>query len=737
MSVEEFVKGKFGCVLCYHPPQYKCKQCRKYYCYICGPKDQSHTSSGHKIDKEMITPPVDRLDFTDYNECKTCCVNLPTSLTQCYCCKGREFQPYKPKVEPDLTPEEKAKASARVKRLLDSEPQFSWVCEWCYTFNQPGVELCKNCQKGENEPYFDDQVIAAARRKMESLENSKLIQTIKKISTNKNVKYPFEVAFRIDPHFLPESDKEFIQGLKLAYEQFDKTNGEDSNYSKEEFLYSLHKSGDLRPAIACRIHRTQVRSTLGCLPQSLLTVNIVQKVVDKGAYSFKDLFQGETLSILREIGALDEPTDNNKKINEYFSGDLSAEDKSVIAKVIKNELIGQPNCDTLIALTNNWEDYGDIKLGDMQIVINKTNGNLGQCQQMVKYVCGMCKDSIPEFRLYTASSCNCKVDKVCFHDHIQRLITRVPAAQWKCGACGQPKKILDGGDSSLQELFNAWRKYINENPGTLDKSEINLFEDKIRQYKLSKTPGAVSCKNCKYIWIEKDLMKNKCLCPNCKNDYCRVCMEMWTDEHNDQTCEFMFRKALGNMDIRIIRCPGCSTFVEEVLGHCQHFDCQNCPTKFCPCGVKFFDGKECELYHEQCAVLGLHGHHPRNCYTYLRNMDVDELKKLIIMNNKRFEPQNSSGDKCSIKLDLNDEFCTKPHLAYGLCLDHFKFHMSTVIQEHKMDPLDVLNIKDISILYRNLGLTVPPQDGKEQDPTYRERLATILKSKWVLDSAVL
>jgi len=61
----------------------------------------------------------------------------------------------------------------------------------------------------------------------------------------------------------------------------------------------------------------------------------------------------------------------------------------------------------------------------------------------------------------------------------------------------------------------------------------------------------------------------------------------------------------------------------------MHFTCSQCKHEFCcGCGKTFTMGAKCTVG-PNCAKLGLHAHHPRNCLFYLRDKEPAQLQKLL------------------------------------------------------------------------------------------------------------
>lgn len=65
------------------------------------------------------------------------------------------------------------------------------------------------------------------------------------------------------------------------------------------------------------------------------------------------------------------------------------------------------------------------------------------------------------------------------------------------------------------------------------------------------------------------------------------------------------------------------------------------------CKSKFFPFQNCRVS-EHCTVRGLHAHHPRDCYFYLRDQDPEQLQKLLRDNDVAYntEPPEAQGNLC-------------------------------------------------------------------------------------------
>jgi E3 ubiquitin-protein ligase RNF31 len=85
----------------------------------------------------------------------------------------------------------------------------------------------------------------------------------------------------------------------------------------------------------------------------------------------------------------------------------------------------------------------------------------------------------------------------------------------------------------------------------------------------------------------------------------------------------------GHLAEHGITCPQCMSRFALARGGCMHFTCPQCKFEFCSgCNQRFVMGAQCEVS-PNCARLGLHAHHPRNCLFYLRDKEPAELQHLL------------------------------------------------------------------------------------------------------------
>ncbi|NWI86544.1 RNF31 ligase, partial [Pitta sordida] len=104
----------------------------------------------------------------------------------------------------------------------------------------------------------------------------------------------------------------------------------------------------------------------------------------------------------------------------------------------------------------------------------------------------------------------------------------------------------------------------------------------------------------------------------------------------------------------------------------------------------------------ECPLRGsLHGHHPRDCLSYLRDWDPSRLQKLLQMGNVPFEtepppeaPPSTQPGRCPVLEQkefgavLRDEPCgkeTAPGHA-GLCRGHYSEYLVSLVNRHALDP---------------------------------------------------
>lgn len=84
-----------------------------------------------------------------------------------------------------------------------------------------------------------------------------------------------------------------------------------------------------------------------------------------------------------------------------------------------------------------------------------------------------------------------------------------------------------------------------------------------------------------------------------------------------------------------IVCPKCKHQYSLTRGGCLHFTCTQCKHEFCGgCNQPFYQ-KNVKCGQNNCSMKGsLHGHHPRNCYYYLRDWDVQQLEDLLTVSSR-------------------------------------------------------------------------------------------------------
>lgn len=84
-------------------------------------------------------------------------------------------------------------------------------------------------------------------------------------------------------------------------------------------------------------------------------------------------------------------------------------------------------------------------------------------------------------------------------------------------------------------------------------------------------------------------------------------------------------KAMHKLIICISACPDCKAQYCLSKGGCIHFTCSKCKFQFCA---------GCNEEMKQIPEKGLYAHHPRDCFYYLRDLKVEQLKELLKVNFK-------------------------------------------------------------------------------------------------------
>lgn len=235
-----------------------------------------------------------------------------------------------------------------------------------------------------------------------------------------------------------------------------------------------------------------------------------------------------------------------------------------------------------------------------------------------------------------------------------------------------------------------------------------------------------------------------------------MCKKKWEDQHQGLTCEEFTQWKIDNdpnfqavglarhLEENGIDCPSCKMRYDLAKGGCMHFRCPQCGHEFCSgCSEPFMQDGTCKLMKE-CKGKGLHCHHPRDCFYYLRDNDVTDLQALLkqskVQYNTEIPPTQRDPRHCPVMeqkeygANKKDEACgkdTQKGMA-GLCQIHYKEYLVGLINKNKLDPVDIMGVRELDRCFARMGKLAPKLNKNENEPQYKLRLAKLVRENFPL-----
>ncbi|KAM4807802.1 E3 ubiquitin-protein ligase RNF31 isoform 1-T1 [Rhinophrynus dorsalis] len=400
-----------------------------------------------------------------------------------------------------------------------------------------------------------------------------------------------------------------------------------------------------------------------------------------------------------------------------------------------------------LALSLLQESEGRYDLQDVLEAVRESQDR-DFIKRMLSQQCAVCAWELPRNKMRSLTSCECCICPDCFRTHFTVAVKEKHIRDMICPACEEPE-ISDEGE--LLHYFSTLDILLRD---TLEEDAYNLFHKKLTERTLMKDPKFLWCTHCSFGFIyERDQLDVKC--PQCECSFCRNCKRPWEEQHRFLSCEaFQNWKRENDAEYQAqglavylqengITCPHCKYSYALARGGCMHFICSQCRHQFCSgCYNTFHPKNKCTV--PNCTVkMSLHAHHPRDCLFYLRDWEVIRLQRLLQMSQVQFNTdppagtQAGPGGGCRVMeqketLDgLRDEACgkvTTPGYA-GLCESHYKEYLVSRINDLSLDPCALYDLGEaINVCQRYLPL-LPPQNVREDEASYRERLLKVLISE--------
>ncbi|KAJ8041679.1 E3 ubiquitin-protein ligase RNF31 [Holothuria leucospilota] len=382
--------------------------------------------------------------------------------------------------------------------------------------------------------------------------------------------------------------------------------------------------------------------------------------------------------------------------------------------------------------------------------VKQADGNLQRAQNYFKE-CDICYTDFGMHKLVTLPTCQCLVCTECFTQHFTHLAKTTPCMyKFSCPVCDEPD--LEHCDPEMYQTYFAYLGTMLRN--FLTKQDYEVYESKLATWGLIGDPNFRWCAHrCGAGFINERNQIIKLQCPECRKYQCFSCKKQWFDQHDDISCEefdawkrandpdFQQQGLAAHLKENGINCPKCKMRYELGKGGCMHFKCTQCHFEFCcGCNLPFRHYPACNLQ-PSCNGKGLHAHHPRDCFYYLRDEESRDLQKLLQKHGVNYnQPTNdftAAGERpayCQVTEQhetpdgLEDGICGKPLKDHcGLCENHYKEYLVGLINQHNIDPVDIFGLDSLQATLRRNDKQIPNRAGNEADAAYAARLRQEIK----------
>ncbi|XP_052816593.1 uncharacterized protein LOC128243102 isoform X2 [Mya arenaria] len=368
----------------------------------------------------------------------------------------------------------------------------------------------------------------------------------------------------------------------------------------------------------------------------------------------------------------------------------------------------------------------------------------------LKQECGICFSYYPMSKICKLGTCHCNMCYECVKQNFEVVIREKHVRNWCCPLCDLPG-LED--EESASEYFEFLALLLNN---MVCKEVMMVFDIKLRDWHLQKDPNFRWCAHCVtgFIWDQPDRLEMTCV--SCRKKTCFLCKRKWERAHEGLTCEQFTQWKIDNdpdkqakgvqlyLEENGIDCPSCKMRYSLAKGGCMHFTCPQCGYQFCSgCSQAFLKQEQCKQL-RSCGGKGLHCHHPRNCYYYLRDYEPSELQKLLknheVVYNTESQATGPDQKHCQVMeqkeygRDKKDEACGKDteEGTAGLCMGHYKEYLVGLINKHGIDPLETMTVDQMKVLIERMEKQMPPLGKNEAVDRYRRRVEKFIKDSWKL-----
>ncbi|ESO87906.1 hypothetical protein LOTGIDRAFT_52443, partial [Lottia gigantea] len=365
--------------------------------------------------------------------------------------------------------------------------------------------------------------------------------------------------------------------------------------------------------------------------------------------------------------------------------------------------------ETVIKIVDEELSKSCLEMSSLEDVIEACRNCLGFKTSLgyLQQECEICYTKFPMNKITSLNICQCKLCIECMKQHFEYCVKDMNVKRWSCPVCSRPNMAdYDTAQNYLAFLTILIRNYC-------DEPTQDLFDKKANLWSIQQDANFRWCAHCETGFIYQG--NQLCMtCPNCYKKTCFRCKKEWEIQHENITCEEFEQwkydndpnnQAFGlanHLKENGIDCPSCKMRYSLSKGGCMHFTCPECSHEFCSgCCQPFYHENTCPL---ECVGKGLHCHHPRDCFFFLRDEEPSTLQELLQMHAKSFNTEVSeSSSGCPVMEQKErshssnyDEACGKEVKEgwAGLCIDHYKEYLVGLINKHNLDPLNVIQAEE-------------------------------------------
>ncbi|XP_076812750.1 E3 ubiquitin-protein ligase RNF31-like [Clavelina lepadiformis] len=409
---------------------------------------------------------------------------------------------------------------------------------------------------------------------------------------------------------------------------------------------------------------------------------------------------------------------------------------------IDNHLTSDMTC-KLIQSTDLTEFLSDYEMEDVLEAAKCFPDDFNKAVKFLSNKCMLCFDLFPQNKVKCMPTCGdngCMYCEACQAKYLHVKISEGQVRDLVCPVCKLPD--IDGD----QEVVMNHLMYVEHTVRThLNNEDYELYQKKVIDHTVRKMPNFRWCSHCPN-GFEHNQNILKMVCSACNKATCFNCKRPWESQHEGLTChDFLEWKQLNDADFQTaglaahlkengINCPECKFRYALAKGGCMHFKCLMCSYQFCSgCKQPFKQGRICSIQ-PQCSGKGLHAHHPRDCFFYLRDFDVDRLQKILLDAGVNFDTSSEKKiNYCKVEeqketsTGLEDGFCGREVLQDNadLCVLHYKEYLVNLINDTNLDPASVFTVEELKTVLTRSSKPLPLWQPQSSDDEHR---LTLLES---------